>query len=217
MTRPVFVSYSQSDRDMAFEVVARLEARGLACWVAPRDIAPSAEWAAEIIEAISAARIMVLIFSRSSNDSPQVRREVERAVHKNVPIIALRIDDVLPERSLEYFLSAQHWLDAFPAPRDSHFDKLFHDLRRALDSGNASIEKAVPARAPYSTAGAAPRFAASVLLRFERPLARELGPIAKLLVTRAAERAASLEELRGLLAEEIESEQGRRQFIASTS
>lgn len=217
MTRPVFVSYSQSDRDMAFEVVARLEARGLACWVAPRDIAPSAEWAAEIIEAISAARIMVLIFSRSSNDSPQVRREVERAVHKNVPIIAFRIDDVLPERSLEYFLSAQHWLDAFPAPRETHFDKLIHDLRRALDSGSASVEKADPARAPSSAAGAPPRFAAAVLLQFERPLACELGPIAKLLVMRAADRAASIEELRRMLAEQIESEQGRRQFIAATS
>ena len=34
-------------------------------------------------DAISASRVMVLVFSAASNDSPQVRREVERAVHKN--------------------------------------------------------------------------------------------------------------------------------------
>jgi hypothetical protein len=61
--------------------------------------------------------LMLLVFSASSNDSPQVRREVERAVHKQLPIVAFRIDDVLPAKSLEYFLSAQHWLDAFPARR----------------------------------------------------------------------------------------------------
>ena len=44
MTRDVFVSYSVPDRDCAFEVVARLEARGLSVWIAPRDISPGADW-----------------------------------------------------------------------------------------------------------------------------------------------------------------------------
>ena len=45
---------------MRFELVERLEARGLTVWIAPRDISPAADWAAEIIDAISAARLMVL-------------------------------------------------------------------------------------------------------------------------------------------------------------
>ncbi len=61
---------------------------------------------------------MVLVFSASSNDSPQVRREVERAVHKDLRILPFRLEDVLPSHSLEYFLSTQHWLDGFPGPRD---------------------------------------------------------------------------------------------------
>ena len=80
MAPPVFVSYSQPDRQCAFELVARVEAAGVRCWVAPRDISPAADWAAEIIDAISQARVMVLVFSASSNVSPQVRREVERFV-----------------------------------------------------------------------------------------------------------------------------------------
>ena len=112
----IFISYSQADRECAHAVAALLEAHGLKCWIAPRDISPSADWAAEIIDAISSARVMLLVFSASSNQSPQVRREVERAVHKGVTVLPFRIEDVVPSKSLEFFLSAQHWMDAFPPP-----------------------------------------------------------------------------------------------------
>jgi hypothetical protein len=125
----VFISYSQPDAECAIELVARLEAEGIKCWIAPRDITPAADWAAEIIDAISAARLMVLVFSASSNHSAQVRREVERAVHKQVQILPFRIEDVLPSKSLEYFLSSQHWMDAFPAPRDAHYARLCSYLK----------------------------------------------------------------------------------------
>ena len=59
----VFISYSQADRACAFDIVAWLEARDISVWIAPRDVSPSAEWAEDVIDAISAARIMVLVFS----------------------------------------------------------------------------------------------------------------------------------------------------------
>ena len=113
----VFISYSQADRECAFELVGQLEEQGVQCWIAPRDITPSADWASEIMDAISAAQVMILVFSASSNQSPQVRREVERAVHKQLSILPFRIEDVPPSKSLEYFLSTQHWMDAFPPPQ----------------------------------------------------------------------------------------------------
>ena len=96
MARDVFISYSQPDHACAFELVARLEAEGINCWIAPRDIAPSADWAAEIMDAISSVRVMILVFSANSNLSPQVRREVERAVHKQLSVLPFRIEDVPP-------------------------------------------------------------------------------------------------------------------------
>ena len=111
MARDVFISYSQPDHDCAFALVARLEEQGIDCWLAPRDIAPSADWAAEIMDAISSARIMILVYSANSNLSPQVRREVERAVHKQLSILTFRMENVPPSKSLEFFLSAQHWMD----------------------------------------------------------------------------------------------------------
>jgi hypothetical protein len=222
MQRPVFVSYSQADRDTAFELVARIESEGIECWVAPRDIEPSAEWAAEIIDAISAARLMVLVFSTSSNDSPQVRREVERAVFKQVPIIAFRVESVLPEKSLEYFLSAQHWLDAFPAPRHTYYDKLLQYLRRALDARAKHPETAhampgeAPARSPPPPSPP-PLIDAAAIQRIELHLARYLGPVARVLVKRAACRSTNIDDLRLRLANELESEHDRREFMAALS
>jgi hypothetical protein len=214
MHRPVFVSYSQADRDTAFELVERVESEGIECWVAPRDIEPSAEWAAEIIDAISAARLMVLIFSNSSNDSPQVRREVERAIYKQVPVIAFRVENVLPEKSLEYFLSAQHWLDAFPAPRHTYYDKLLQYLRRALAARAKNPEPALPTPAEAPARIPPPLFAAAALQHIELHLARYLGPVAKVLVKRAASRSTNIEDLMLRLANELQSEQDRREFMA---
>src|SRR5262249_15940800 len=71
----VFISYSSRDTPTAERVCAALEESGqLRCWMAPRDIPPGANWSASIIEGIEASRVMVLIFSRHSNTSPQVLR-----------------------------------------------------------------------------------------------------------------------------------------------
>ena len=219
MPRKIFVSYSQNDRDCAFELVAWMEAQGIGCWIAPRDISPSADWAAEIIDAIAAASVMVLVFSASSNHSPQVRREVERAVHKQIQILPFRIDDVMPSKSLEYFLSAQHWLDAFPPPREPHYARLAAYLSTALSGhpkaqeSNAPRMSAVPGAAIHTAPGKV--FDESVLRQIEARLAEHIGPLAQHLVKRAAVGAAGMNELVLRLASELDSEPARRQFVAA--
>ncbi len=214
MAREVFVSYSQPDYDCAMALVERVERDGVNCWIAPRDIAPSADWAAEIIDAISNARVMVLVFSASSNDSPQVRREVERAVHKQVSILPFRIENVLPSKSLEYFLSAQHWMDAFPPPREAHYARLCAYLKNQLPklesigSATADIARTQPAPILVST----PPLDSAELVRIERLLAGYIGPIARHLVKAAASRASSLDELVAQLAKELETETDRHEF-----
>ena len=210
------------------EMVSRIEEQGINCWIAPRDIAPSADWAAEIIDAISSARIMILVFSASSNDSPQVRREVERAVHKQLSILPFRIEDVLPSRSLEYFLSAQHWLDAFSPPREPHYARLCAYLKRLLDlpagpTGTPPGAYAEPyAGGPSSShSGTHPvlshtnavSFDPALILHVERQLAGYIGPLAKHLVRHAASQAAGFDDLVGRLAAELDAEFDRKQFI----
>lgn len=209
MAHDAFISYSQPDHDCAFELVAQLEAQDINCWIAPRDIAPSADWAAEIMDAISSVRVMILVFSASSNLSPQVRREVERAVHKQLSILPFRIENVLPSKSLEFFLSAQHWMDAFPPPRQPHYARLCAYLKTQL-----AAEPASPAHPSTATAGGASAhaFDSAHLLHIERQLAGYIGPLAKHLVKTAASRAGGVDDLLGRLATELDTESERREF-----
>lgn len=229
MGRDIFVSYSQPDRDCAYELTARLEANGFTVWIAPRDVSPAAEWAAEIIDAIAAARVMVLVFSASSNTSPQVRREVERAVHKDLRILPFRIEDVLPSKSLEYFLSSQHWLDGFPSPRAPHYERLCGCLRQWLTDTSGQPARPAAAAAMAASIAAATtsantsdsavihgtRISAEQLRELETRLAHILGPIAGVLVDRAAAVAGNFTDLERRLAAELDSPEDRRRFLQS--
>jgi hypothetical protein len=103
MPHDVFISHSSADKRAADAACAVLEGRGIKCWIAPRDIRPGADWGEAIINAIEQSRIMLLLLSSKANSSPQIKREVERAVHRSIIIIPVRLENVMPARSLEYF------------------------------------------------------------------------------------------------------------------
>lgn len=213
-SKHAFVSYSQPDRECAHAIVAHLEAQGVRCWIAPRDISPSSDWAEEIIDAISAARVMILVFSSSSNQSPQVRREVERAVHKQVSILPFRIEDVTPSKSLEFFLSSQHWLDAFPPPLEPRYQRLCNYLKAQASQspagGAAPLVSKVPP--PVEARGAAAALTAPELAHIECVLAGYIGPLAKHLVKRAAAGATGRAELIARLTAELDAESDKSAF-----
>lgn len=133
MAHDVFISYASENRAIANAVCALLERRGLRCWIAPRDILPGMNYAEALIEAIGAARVLVLVFSSHANQSPQVMREVERAVSRGMPIVPFRIEDVPPSKAMEYYISAPHWLDAITPPVERHIERLADTVRVLLD------------------------------------------------------------------------------------
>jgi uncharacterized protein (TIGR03067 family) len=136
-TYDVFISYSSKDKPTADAACALLESRRIRCWIAPRDVLPGVEYGEAIVNAIAACRLMVLIFSTHANDSPQVRREVERALSKGKPILPFRTENVLPSRALEYCLSNTHWLDAFTSPLEEHLSRMAEAVQRLLGDSAA--------------------------------------------------------------------------------
>jgi TIR domain len=132
MAHDVFVSYSSKDKITADAVCATLEANGIRCWIAPRDVTAGLEWGECIIEAIEQSRVMVLVFTSGANTSPQIRREVERAVNRGVVVVPLRVENVLPGRALEYFIGNVHWLDALTPPLEKHLEHLAGTIKVLL-------------------------------------------------------------------------------------
>jgi tetratricopeptide (TPR) repeat protein len=147
MAHDVFISYAHQDRTVANAVCATLEAHGIRCWIAPRDILPGSDWGEAIIDAIQEAKALVLIFSSNSNDSDQIKREIERTVHQGIAVIPFRIEDVLPNKTLEYFISTQHWLDALTPPLEDHMAHLAETIKVLLEK-KGSKDRPLPAGGP---------------------------------------------------------------------
>ncbi|MCX6688632.1 MAG: toll/interleukin-1 receptor domain-containing protein [Methanoregula sp.] len=141
--RQVFISYSSPDRTLANDLCLYLEAQGISCWIAPRDVVPGSDFPGSIIDAIDASTIMVLIFSKSSNNSPHVMRELTRAVTRNMLIIPFRIEEILPTKNMDYLINIAQWYNAMPPPPQQHFGALTETIKSHL-SGQQT-EKPGPA------------------------------------------------------------------------
>jgi hypothetical protein len=130
----IFISHAKEDNKLAVALCHFLEQNRFRCWMAPRDVQAGKDYASCIIDGIQSSRIMIVILSEYSNRSPHVRNEVERAFNHQVAILPFRIRDVIPEQSLEYFLSSYHWLDAVDGQAESYFDDLYRHCYALLNS-----------------------------------------------------------------------------------
>ena len=153
MAHDVFISYSHKDKAVADAICAKLEQDGTRCWYAPRDIRPGADWAASIIDAIEAAKVMVLVFTDASNASQQVLREINNAVSAGVVLVPFKLTDNPPNRGMQYYLSTVHWLDAMDGPQEKRITELSELVRTILnqDAGEESGKVISPPPPPVPT------------------------------------------------------------------
>lgn len=143
MSHRVFISYCHDDGEVARQVCNGLEEAGIGCWMAPRNVRPGENWGRSIIKALGSSKVMVLIFSKHTNESRHVNNEIERAVSHRVPIIPFRIDKVQPSEDLELFISSCHWLDAVQPPLEPKIEELALAVR-----GVVGLEETTPAPEP---------------------------------------------------------------------
>ncbi len=142
----VFISYSSIDKEAADAVCSILEGNGIRCWMAPRDITPGKAFSEAIIDGIQSSKVFVLVYSSNSNHSTQVIKEVDRAVHHELSIINLRLDDEPLSKKLEYYISDVHWMDAMTPPLEEHLNKLLKVVQILLkpdEIKDDEIEKAI--------------------------------------------------------------------------
>jgi len=141
MERDVFISYAHEDKSVADAICAKLEENKIRCWIAPRDITPGDKYGTALVNAIEASKLVVVVFSHSSDKSPHVMSEIERAFNLEKIIIPFRIEDVLPSDEFQYFIGRRHWLDALTPPMEDHISKLVQVTKKILEKSPESIEK----------------------------------------------------------------------------
>ena len=157
----VFISYAHADKATADTICHFLEAEGVRCWIAPRDIPAGGKWPAHIPPAIEASRLMVLVFSNNANTSEFVQQEVTLASNVRLPLIPFRVENVSPEGDLKFHLVNKHWLDALTPPLAGHVRSLvgrvFEVLGTAPAGGGAPEPGAVPPPRRHRPTATAPR------------------------------------------------------------
>lgn len=203
-TRPdsCFLSYSRADADFALRFAKDLCTLGVTMWVDRLDIRPSENWDRAIERAIRGCRTVVAILSPRAVASENVADEISLAIDTGKPIIPIIIEPCkLPLR-----LARKHLIDA-SGGYDEALEQCFAEIQSGGDRPNRHA--------------ATPEFARGVndpeaVTAAKRELAAILGPIAGILVERAAARAASVEGLYRLLALHIPNDADRQSFISGS-
>jgi formylglycine-generating enzyme required for sulfatase activity len=112
MQYDLFISHSSSDAEAAIALVNEIESHGiLKCWIAPRDIPIGASYQREIVRAIANCGGFVLLFSRKTNESDHVLREIELAEQGRKAIYPIKIDASEPAEGIKYFLANKQWVE----------------------------------------------------------------------------------------------------------
>jgi TIR domain-containing protein len=196
-----FLSYSRSDERFALRLAKDLRAHGVAMWVDQLDIRPSQHWDRAIERAVSACRGLVVILSPRSVASDNVADEISFAIDSGKTVLPVMIEKcVLPLR-----ITRMHIIDA-TGVYDKALSQCLAELRRL--SGASEDQAAAPMAAALDT---------EIVSDAKLQLASILGPIADILVDKAADRADSVADFYGQLALHIDDEKARERFLATGS
>lgn len=143
-TTYVFISYSTKDTNSANVICNALEANQIKCWMAPRDVLPGLDYDTSLIQAIRDCSVFLLIFSKSSSNSKEVRKEVEYAAKKQIPLFPCLIDETNPDdTSFSYHLGGQHRFNASNGLIETHLQQLVEQMKKlikVIQSNNGNLQ-----------------------------------------------------------------------------
>jgi WD40 repeat protein len=126
----VFISYSRNDIAFARLLHQALKNNELETWIDWQDIPPSADWLAEVYEAIEQAETFIFIISETSVISEICELEISHAVRHNKRLIPIVINDIEPQ-VVPAQLAALNWI--FFREEDE-FSKPIQDLVDAIQT-----------------------------------------------------------------------------------
>jgi len=140
MAASIFISHASKDQKVANSICTALEARGLKCWIANRDVQPGENFQEAIVHAIRESRMMLLVFSANSNNSDEIKKELVLAGQNKLVVIPLRVEDVTPSDAFSYELATRQWIN------------MFDDWERSLEQLVARISKTISSEEPLPAA-----------------------------------------------------------------
>ena len=221
-----FISYRHvsPDRELASAIGASLTRGGHGVFVDTKiDIGD--RWVDAIEREIQSAEFFVVLLSDQSIRSDMVRQEValahQRSADRRLCILPVRVayTAALPYDLAAYLNPLQHslWNPGDP------FNRVCAEIESAInrrlgppEQSDSPRQRALPEQSNAVSSPPVPamRFEAEGLDRLSQALAVYVGPVARVLVNRAAQRAQTWKQLYDTLAEEVPSGEERKRFLA---
>ena len=137
MSTQIFISYSSRDRDLAKDLVGRLNADGFACWMDQSGISAATQWSSEIVQAIESCSVFIILLSQNALTSDNVIKELSLASEGKKNILPVELESVKLSNEVKYHLAGLQ--------RVSHNDypRIEEAVRRFL--GTQEISSHTPA------------------------------------------------------------------------
>lgn len=127
----IFISHATKDASTALGLSNALEAEGVHTWIASRDVAVGANYAAEIVRAVRSADYVLVVLSPAGIDSPHVRREVSIAIDAQIPVLPVSTDPT-GEFMVDLPVDWTYWLSLAQVLRMSSEQKTAQEIARRI-------------------------------------------------------------------------------------
>ena len=145
MSAEVFVSYARTDRERVMELVERMRSAGIGVWVDEGGIHGASLWGQEIVDAIDASKVMILMISDSSITSDNVVKELSIASEEKKPILPVYLQRSQLPKSMRYQLAGIQHIEFFEGQEDEAFESMLVSLSRlGVSAGSTEAKPDAP-------------------------------------------------------------------------
>lgn len=131
----IFISYSSKDQEIADKIADNLMRAGFQTWIATRDI-KEGSYAKQIMQAIRDAKLFLVVISKNSISSEQVKNEIDRAFNRvkdGMIIVPFIIDNSEMDDECQYYLCRQEMFFGKIPPIDDRIHELIMRIKDVLD------------------------------------------------------------------------------------
>ena len=140
----MFISHASADAQLALRICEGLESRGVACWIAPRDVQAEGTYGTEILKGLRECDVFLIIVTDRAAESQQVEREAERASHYKKRIIPLTVGGSDAGPQLEFYIAGRQRFLCSATPDERLLDRLADAMR------GGTVAHPMPAARPSS-------------------------------------------------------------------
>ena len=128
MSAEVFVSYSSQDFEEVHRIVEQLRGAGVSVRMDEGGIEAATLWSEAIVEAINDSKVLIMMVSGHSTDSPNVVKEVMLSSESGKVILPVYLEEAEIPSRLKYQLTGIQHLEAFSLSESELIEELLRGL-----------------------------------------------------------------------------------------